>query len=354
MAFEERPIAAGVGAAESAEIEAGNKHAREDTLSRLFQEGYRFDFFQSIWLLEHAFPDYPAPGESQGERGERIRIRPHNGLRFPPSDIRKIEWMDSDDPRVQMTVTFMGLYGVASPLPVYFYDAIGTGIEDADPLRDFLDIFNHRLYSLFYQAWKKYRLLLQAVTPSGRSDARVLMCLAGIGTDGFVRSPQVTPLRLTALAGLLAGGVRNALGLQTVITALLDGLPSHVVENVLRWVSVKERPRMGGRKGGGMTLGGSALIGQKVCDASGKFRIVLGPLGLSRFRALLPNGPQAGLLDYLVRLYATDFLDYEIELLLKTAEVPPMKLGGSQKLGIDAWLGRPEGEVISVVVQYPE
>jgi type VI secretion system protein ImpH len=110
---------------------------------------------------------------------------------------------------------------------------------------------------------------------------------------------------------------------------------------------------MGGKKGAGMVLGSSALIGQRVRDVSGKFRVVMGPLGLERFRALLPNGVQSGLMDYLVRLYATDYLDYDIELLLKTSEVPPMTLGGTQMLGIDAWVGRPAGEVISVVVQYP-
>ena len=103
---------------------------------------------------------------------------------------------------------------------------------------------------------------------------------------------------------------------------------------------------------GSMMLGNTALIGPRVRDASGKFRLVLGPLGLQRFRAFLPEGTAAAMLDYLVGLYTTDDLEYDVELLLKTSEVPPVRLGGPQMLGIDAWLGRPAGEVISVVVKY--
>lgn len=353
MALEERPVAAGVSAASTAMKHVRGGGVRQDVMSRLLQEGYLFDFFQSVWLLEHALSDDPQSGRPPAEIGDRIWIRPHSGLRFPPSDIRRIEWLDEEETRVRLTVTFMGLYGVASPLPVYFYDAIGTELADAEPLRDFLDIFNRRIYSYFYRAWKKYRPLLNNGPGMQDEDSRVLLCLAGIGTPGFKPSAEVKPRRLAALAGVLAGGVRNALGLQTLLSVVLGGVQARVEENLMRWVHVKERPSMGGKKGGGMVLGSSALIGQKVCDVSGKFRVVLGPLSLSRFRALLPQGEQAALLEYLVRLYSIDYLDYDIKLLLKTSEVPPMKLGGSQKLGIDAWLGRPSGDVIPVVVQYP-
>ena len=179
--------------------------------------------------------------------------------------------------------------------------------------------------------------------------ARIFTCLGGMGTAGFARATRLAPLRLVSFAGLLASGARNALGLETLISTILDGIKVRVLENVLRWVEVRERPRMGD---GAMMLGQTALLGQRVCDASGKFRVVLGPLNLDRFRMLLPEGEQADLLKYLVRLYASDYLDYDVELLLRTSEVPLTTLGGTQKLGVDTWLGRPPGEVVSAIVQY--
>lgn len=324
-----------------------------DVSSRLFAEGHRFDFFQSVWLLEQALQE---SGRDRAEAAnvidERIRIRPHSALTFPPSDIHKIEWLDREAGRVQLTVTFMGLYGVASPLPVYFYDAIGTSQEGAEPLRDFLDIFNRRLYRFLYQAWKKYRQGFQRFAGDRDGNEQIFLSLAGMGTTGFERSRRISPIRLAALAGFLSNGVRNALGLQTMVSTLFDGLAVHIEENMPRWVVVRDRPRMGGSKGA-MTLGSSALLGGRVRDASGKFRVVIGPLGLQRFRSFLPEGEAAEILDYIIRLYATDHLDYDVSLLLKTSEVPPIKLGGSQMLGVDAWLGRPEGDVISVVIRYP-
>lgn len=349
MAFEERSIATSLSAREPETTELLKSSRREDVAGRLFRKSYLFDFFQAVWLLDHALSPEPGDSETTAAAEERIRIRPHAGLAFPASDVRKIEWLDEENERVQVTVTFMGLYGVASPLPVYFYDAIATN-EHAEPLRDFLDIFNRRLYKYFYQAWKKYKPVLHPVSSTQAGNARVFTCLAGMGTPGFAQSTQLTPLRLMSLAGLLSSGVRSAIGLQTVVSTLFDGLQVRVKENILRWVTVRERPSMGD---GSMMLGNNALLGPKVRDASGKFRLVLGPLGLEQFRAFLPGGGAATLLSYLVQLYTTDQLDYDVELMLKTSDVPPMRLGGRQMLGIDAWLGRPSGEEISVVVQYP-
>lgn len=350
MAFTERTAAADLRPAEPGEKESLLGSARDVVSKRLFEKSYLFDFFQSVWLLEHALTPKSGRGESSAAADERIRIRPHAGLAFPAADVRKIEWLSEEERRVQVTVTFMGLYGVASPLPVYFYDAIAAHREEAAPLRDFLDIFNRRLYKYFYQAWKKYQPVLHPVRSAEDKDARVFTCLAGMGTPGFAQSDQLPPIRLMGLAGYLFSGVRNATGLQRIVSALFDGLQVRIRENIPRWVTVRNQPRLGD---GSMMLGTGALLGQKVRDASGKFRLVLGPLGLEQFRSFLPDGTSAARLDYLVRLYTTDNLDYDVELNLRTSEVPPMRLGGSQMLGIDAWLGRPAGDVISVVIQYP-
>ena len=350
MAITKRSAAADLKSSEANIESPPQTPRRDDVATLLFEKGYLFDFFQSVWMLEHALARTASRGEQTAAAEERIRIRPHEGVAFPASDVRKIEWLDEEKSRAQVTVTFMGLYGVASPLPVYFYNPIGTRQEGAESLRDFLDMFNRRLYKYFYQAWKKYQPRLHPRSSSREHDARVFTCLAGLGTSGFVKPPQIAPGRLMGLAGLLSSGVRNAYGLQTVLSTMFDGLQVRIRENVARWVTMHTRPRIGDRS---MTLGGGAIIGRKVRDVSGKFRVTLGPLGLKRFRTFLPDGQTAGLLNYLINLYTTDQLDYDVELLLKTSEVPAVKLGGPQKLGVDAWLGRPAGDVISVVVQYP-
>jgi type VI secretion system protein ImpH len=53
-------------------------------------------------------------------------------------------------------ITFMGLYGVESPLPTHYIDDITQRREGYEATADFLDIFNHRLITQYYRIWRKY------------------------------------------------------------------------------------------------------------------------------------------------------------------------------------------------------
>ncbi len=315
----------------------------------LFRTGYRFDFFQAVRLLEAFYPDAPAPGMSANPADERIRFRPHPAMVFPPSDVRSVA-LDEDG--AEVTVTFMGLYGIASPLPVYLYEDVATEAEDTLPLRHFLDIFNHRLYSYFYRAWKKYRP--DTIAEAGRDDSTArFLAMAGLGTSGALADTPVSIGRLAGLAGLLNRRVRNVEGLHTLLTAFTGGLQLEIVENVVRRVQVAHRPRLGGGEHPA-TLGGSALVGATVLDAGGKFRVVLGPMGLEDFESYLPGGEKAEALGYLVRLYAPDFLDFDVLLKLETQQMPALRLGDQQvRLGENSWVGRPpEAALTERIVAY--
>ena len=51
----------------------------------------------------------------------------------------------------------MGLYGPSSPLPNHYTEDVLWASADEDAARSFLDLFNHRLISLVFRAWEKYR-----------------------------------------------------------------------------------------------------------------------------------------------------------------------------------------------------
>ena len=310
---------------------------------RLFREGYRFNFYQAVRLLEKYFADAPAPGETSEVRRERIFFRPDVALTFPASDVRRVEALDEAD-RARVTVTFMGLYGIASPLPVYFYDELATEEPDTFPLRDFLDIFDHRLYSYFYRAWKKYRPEINTEQPDRDVHAKRFLGLAGLGTaHALDRSPVANRMRLAAFAGRLSPRVRNAEGLRAVLAGLLKGIEVRIEENVARWVPIPSRPTM---SGGGMQLGVTTTIGEKVFDRAGKFRVVLGPITFAQYRELLPGGDLARRIAYLVRLYAPDYLDYDVEIHLNTDDIPRVRLGEKAvSVGQTTWLGSPADEV---------
>jgi type VI secretion system protein ImpH len=76
---------------------------------------------------------------------------------FPASELKAVEYDEDDDskpPRVR--TTFMGMYGVDSPLPTAYLDDITQRREGHEALQGFLDIFSHRILTQFYRIWRKY------------------------------------------------------------------------------------------------------------------------------------------------------------------------------------------------------
>jgi len=324
--------------------------AVEGVYARLFDEGYRFGFYQAVRLLEAYMDKAPPVGETTRTAEERVWLRPHPGQGFPATDVRSVHPPSEEEPRAVVTSTFMGLYGIASPLPTALYEPVSDDSKTINPLHDFLDVFNHRLYAFFYRAWKKYQAgLFSRPTPDDRHFRRfrALTGLPPVDPDA-----PVQPDALLAFAGHLASPVRNAEGLIALVTGLFDDLRVSITENVRRWVTLPYRPTVG-RGARAMTLGGSAVIGERVPDVAGMFRLTLGPLDLSRFEGFLPGGALARRLDYLVRLYLPDFLHYEVKLLLPRTDVPPLRLGDRRvRLGLNTWLGLPAEAITSRTTTY--
>ena len=267
---------------------------------------------------------------------------------------------------VQMVLSFMGLYGVDSPLPFYFSEAVvgaegddehEDGEEDgARVLRRFLDIFDHRIYSLYYRAWKKYRYSLQFETGGKDSFSQYLLSLIGLGTPALQCLAGGDPSRLIAYMGVLGQQTRCAEGLGGLLSDYF-GVDAQIAEFVPRWVTIPEsyRTRLGTGK-----LGQDATMGEKILDLGGKFRIILGPLNFEAFQRLLPSetgsegrGTDFKHLDRLVRLYVRDQLSFDMELLLYSEDVPPLQLGmDAAQLGWISWAGRPSEDVVSVAFSF--
>ena len=316
------------------------------TLDAPLGEAAGFDFFQAVRLLERRWPGSLAVPSDERHEAAHVSLAPHDGLAFPAADVHSVEVAAGDTPNVRLLVTFLGLYGVDSPLPSYFAGV--SGGEDSRALRAFLDIFNHRLYVLLYESWKKYRIALDRAG-NDQHDQR-LLCVAGLGAPGS--SGSLPARRLLPLAATLRNTVRNAEGLRRLIEAFFPDAPVAITQNVPRWVVVTDRPRLGRRKDRAI-LGDTAFLGEKLLDESGRFRIVLGPLTWSRFESLHPGGDDARMLAELVTLYVRDTLDYDVELRINTADLPVTRLGcPTNRLGLTTWASRPAKTVVSELVEY--
>ena len=175
---------------------------------------HAFNFYRFCQLLEQQMSGKPPLGSTFSPKDDPVRFRPHPGMGFPVSELKAVQ-TDADHPDKPPTVrtTFMGLYGVDSPLPSSYVDDITQRREGHEGLEAFLDIFNHRMMTQFYRIWRKYSY--PATFEAGGSDktSRSLMALTGITDSG-----DVPASRLLAMLQPLVRTTRTAGGIASVIS----------------------------------------------------------------------------------------------------------------------------------------
>src|SRR6476660_3965137 len=129
---------------------------------KLFDEPYRFEFFQAVRILEKLFPDKLAVGGDALPHQEVVRFRSRVSMDFPSSEIHDITPVENEmtgETRLDLFENFMAMAGVSGVLPMHYTEVLFSRFRYRDTaLWSFLDIFTHRAVSLFYRAWEKYRI----------------------------------------------------------------------------------------------------------------------------------------------------------------------------------------------------
>lgn len=316
------------------------------------ERAYEYNFFQLVRVLQSLIGREQQSATAGS--GDHIRFRPSPATVFPPTDVRGIEPGETDDDPLTIVVSFMGLYGFDSPLPSYFSKELEQEQPSSEPLRDLLDIFNNRLYRFLYLAWQKYHPWTVGRAEGIDRATRRMMAVSGLVSDAESPTEDRRPaLGLTPLSGQLGSAVSNADGLRNILRFELAGLDVEVEEFVPRWVRLHERPGIGRSAGGAQArLGTNAAIGERMHDISGKFRVKIGPMGLEEFESCLPGRERANRIALIIDRYVTDMLEYDVKLELRSADVPPLVLGTSRRLGQNTWLNRPDDRTTSRLVSY--
>lgn len=310
---------------------------------RLAADAHGWSFFQLVRALTRTAPGAVLPGGEGPARAENLRFRPALSLGFAPSGIAGVERLeDSEDgpsPRWRVTVNFLGIYGPSSPLPNHFTEDFFETTLDPDPARDFVDLFHHRMVSLFHRAWSKYRYPVQFGAGGTDSTTARWMCLMGLGTAGMEAGSGLPRTRLLATAGLLADGHRSAAGLECFLRVQLGIDTLRIESNVPRRARVPDAQQLRLARGPAR-LGRTSVLGERMFDRGGAFRIVVGPLGFEAYRRFLPGGSELSRLVRLTRLYVRDPLDFSVLLLLRAEEVPPLRLDPTEPrpLGWASWI----------------
>lgn len=324
--------------------------AEDPLVAALQREPWRFEFVQAVRLLgtlnERGDRDLPAVsrrlpvGYATPPDRELLRFRAVLSRSFPPAEVARIEPGNANE-GAEMDVAFMGLTGPLGVLPEHYLDLIYQRLRLRDhALRDFFDLFNHRSLSLFYRAWEKYRpaVAYERAQPAGDSQdplTRIVGCLVGMGTQGLSDRLALPDQAIRAYGGYFARTPRSAWTLEAVLRDHF-GIAVKIEQFVGRWLEIEpdqctRLPGEGVPSGQFNRLGVDTVLGTRAWDASGKFRIRLGPMDYRIYRRFLPtakraDGALAALADF-VGLYAGVDREFDVQLVLSGSEVPRLSAG---------------------------
>jgi type VI secretion system protein ImpH len=331
---------------------AANGRASTDLNETLLREPQRFEFFQAVRLLERLRPNAPVGQDAMPDQ-EVVRFRALPSLSFPAAEINRLRHTAERGP-LEMVVSFLGLTGPSAMLPQHYTTLLLRRMREKDhALHDFLDLFNHRLVSLFYRAWQKYRLPIAFETSRLGSEEQgadpvstCLYCLVGLGTDGLRHQLSIADDAFLYYAGHFTTYPRSALALQGILQDYFD-VPIHVEQAQGQWLTLEEDSRsvlpgadypQGQNNKSGLNL----IVGDRVWDVQSKFRLRLGPLTYDQFRHFLPSGDGLRALSELTRSYVGVEFDFDVLVALYPEEVPWCRLESEgpdrPQLGWNTWV----------------
>lgn len=319
-------------------METGER-ARPDDLThfaRLVRSPQQYHLFHALRIIEAWFRDRPRLGTSRRAAQDAVRLGQEAELSFPTSTIAAVATDKTG--RLRLTNRAFGLFGPSGPLPLHLTEYARDRVRNHrdNTLVAFADMLTHRLMGLFYRSWAAGQPAPSFDRPEHDPFERKVAALSGFDGRGLRGRDRMPDMAKRHFAGHLASGTKTAEGLVSILSAFFAA-PVHLQQFVGTWLELEPDDRW--QLGVPARLGRSTSIGSRVWSRSSKFRIMVGPVGLADYKRLLPGMGSLERLEAIVRNHVGDSLDWDVNLILRAAEVPRAMLGGETALGHTSWAG---------------
>jgi type VI secretion system protein ImpH len=311
------------------------RDADTQLIPALLEQPQGFDLFQAISLLERAgmADGHAAIGADHGT--EAVRLSSHVSLDFDASDVRDARRSAVTGEPYTLSTPVLSLLGQAGPMPAAFTEMViaRNAVRDF-ATAEFLDIFHHRLLSLFYLGRKRHR-------PSVGGDANTAS--VGSATRRLCGSTEQVPRdagRWLRHAGLLAGAPRSTASLCTLLADRFQ-IAFRAEQFVGRWLALESDDlTLLGDTARAPVLGQTALLGRQAWDQSAAIRLHARDLPLPRVMQLLPGGEQHEAFKAAVRDFMPSALSVEVWLTpaAETVTAASFRPTGRPRLGWNAWV----------------
>ena len=266
---------------------------------------------------------------------------------FPSNELAS--WTPTDG-RPKLAVSFFGLFGPSSALPNHYTQTILERVRQKDhTLREFLDIFNHRMLSLFYRAGEKHSfpVAFETAHASRVEDTLTHAMWSLIGNRLSAARDRLSfdDKSLLYYGGQFASSRPSAESLRACVQDF-SGINASIETLVGQWLmlEITEQSRIGSLPMGtmmGNRLGIDTIVGSRIWDVENRFRVSMGPVDWDTFNEYLPTLRPLRVLTDFVRRYVGPQFDFDVQVILQREEVRGVALDANASfcLGWNTWLG---------------
>jgi type VI secretion system protein ImpH len=274
---------------------------------------------------------------------ESLRFKINNHLAFPGNPVEKLKNRLNDETASlkkpsDVVVNFMGLTGPSGVLPQHYTRLVMERLKQKDKvLADFLDLFNHRLISLFYRSWVKYRFSTQyeSYLLNKRKDpfTRVLQSLSGQHSSQKYDAPIY-------YGGHFSKTTRSVSALTSILSDFLN-LPVKIQTFVGQWLqlNVDDRAMIGSRyRGRNNCLGHGVLLGKFCWDRQSKINVEVGPIDYQSYEQLTPGKKKFEAFKKLINSYVPTHLTIDLLVTVSDPKNIHRKLSDGMRLSQSVWL----------------
>ena len=345
MASENRPQSGALTSdAIASEVKAPEAIKLEQALH---QQPYKYGFYQTLRRFECLNRQKPKIGMSSRPVNDVLRLAQEPSLAFASSTLASFKigghGIGKEGQPSQLAVNFFGLLGPNGPLPLHLTEYARDRLRNSDDptFSEFLDIFHHRMLSLFYRSWASAQPTVNFDRPEEDRFSTYTGAMFGLGMPSLRNRDEIPDLVKLHFAGRLSSQSRNVEGLVAMIKYFFN-IPVVIEQFVGEWMKLPDNcccylgdsPETG-------TLGENIVTGDHVWECQQKFRLILGPLNYEEYKRFLPGRDSGKRMRAMVRNYIGDSMNWDINLVLKNEYVRPLQLGEDDLLGWNTWLGDP-------------
>lgn len=300
------------------------------SIDNLVENTHEYDFYQAVYALEqqlaHGKDQQYQVGHDSLPKNELLRFKSDQHLGFPGNSVSKVTEREGNGKEfsfVDMSVSFMGLTGTSGVLPQHYTELLLQRLRYKDSgMRDFFDLFNHRLISLYYRAWKKYRFATNITESNIQSSDPFTSVLNELtGSKEAIGKYY---------AGIYNRKIRSSAGLTLILNEFTGGkVDIEQFQGQWQTLADNEQTQLAKRtnpEGQFASLGVDTCLGKRVWDINSAISINIRPNVNHDLKDYLKGGKLHQVIYKLITSYLGSKIKFKINLVGNLHSIPPVQL----------------------------